>query len=171
MVSGDQRAQSEASQRPADGGHLSAPLRIELFFRHFKQTFGRAKLRSHKAEHTECEAQWSLLGLWAMLLHAQIEHQRENGEAGDISVARVLKAFRHAIDEPTCRSKKGKSLTDQILAAVVDSYIRRNKTSRNYPRKKYEPPTKPPQISEATRLQRKLAQELTSRTIKKGLTA
>lgn len=145
--------------------------RIELFFRHFKQTFGRAKLRSHKAEHTECEAQWSLLGLWAMLLHAQIEHQRENGAAGHISVARVLKAFRNAIDEPACRPEKGKSLTDQILAAVVDSYIRRNKTSRNYPRKKYEPPTKPPQISEATRLQRKLAQELTSRTIKKGLTA
>lgn len=145
--------------------------RIELFFRHLKQTFGRAKLRSHKAEHAECEAQWSLLGLWAMLLHAQIEHQSEYGEAGNNSVARVLNAFRQAIDEPGCRPEKGRSVTEQILAAVVDPYVRRNKTSRNYPRKKYEPPTKPPQISKATRPQRKLAQELTSRPIKKGLTA
>jgi len=47
--------------------------RIELFFRHFKQTFGRAKLRSHKGEHAECEAEWSLLGLWTMLLHARLQ--------------------------------------------------------------------------------------------------
>ena len=44
---------------------------IELFFRHFKQTFGRSKLRSHKAEHAECELHWSLLGLWTMLLYAR----------------------------------------------------------------------------------------------------
>jgi IS4 transposase len=28
---------------------------IELFFRHFQQTLGRSKLRSHKAEHSEWE--------------------------------------------------------------------------------------------------------------------
>jgi hypothetical protein len=145
--------------------------RIELFFRHFKQTFGRATLRSHKAEHAECEAQWSLLGLWALLLHSQIEHQRTNGEAGNLSVARILQAVRQALNEPTRRPETGGSLTERILLALVDRYCRRNKTSRNYPRKKYEPPTKPPHIAEATDLQRELAKELVSYSIKKGLTA
>jgi Transposase DDE domain len=46
---------------------------IELFYRHFKQTFGRRKLRSHRGENAEVEAIWSLLGLWSLGLHAQVE--------------------------------------------------------------------------------------------------
>lgn len=46
---------------------------VEAYFRHFKQTFGRGKLRSHKAEHAACELEWSLLGLWAMLLFAHAQ--------------------------------------------------------------------------------------------------
>jgi hypothetical protein len=145
--------------------------RIELFFRHFKQTFGRAKLRSHKAEHCECEAQWSLLGLWAMLLHALIQRQEENGDVGSLSVARVLRAFAQAIDEYRCRPERGESLDTQLLAADIDRYRRRNKTSRNHPRKKYETQTLPPKITNATRSQRKLARQLSSRQPKKGLTA
>ena len=44
---------------------------IELFYRHFKQTFARRKLRSHTAEHVLCEVHWSTVGLWAMLLYAE----------------------------------------------------------------------------------------------------
>lgn len=145
--------------------------RIELFFRHFKQTFGRGKLRSHKAEHAECEAEWSLLGLWALLLHAQIQHQRKKGTPGRLSVAKVLRAIRQALDEPGCRSERGKSLTEQLLDAVVDSYRRRDKTSRGYPRKKYENPAKPPRLRAATPSQRRLAKQVMSRTCEKGLTA
>ena len=46
---------------------------IELFFRTFKQTFGRRKLRSHSAENAQLELDWSLLGLWAICLFAQRE--------------------------------------------------------------------------------------------------
>jgi hypothetical protein len=145
--------------------------RIELFFRHFKQTFGRAKLRSHNAENAECEAEWSLLGLWTMLLHAQIQHQRENGKPSALSVARVLRAFGQAIDEYKCRPEAGESLREQILAAVVDPYRRRDKTSRNYPRKKYESQAKAPRIAKATRSQRSLAKQVMSQPTKKGLTA
>src|SRR5271157_4224654 len=42
---------------------------VELFYRHFKQTFERRKLRSDSADNAELEATWSLLGLWAMSLH------------------------------------------------------------------------------------------------------
>lgn len=145
--------------------------RIELFFRHFKQTFGRSKLRSHKAEHAEIEAQWSLLGLWAMLLHAQIQHQQESGEPSCLSVARVIEGFGQAISERKNRPEAGESLAEQITAAVVDCYSRRNKTSRNYPRKKYEPQTKTPSIAKASRSQRSLAQCVMSSTTAKGLTA
>lgn len=145
--------------------------RIELFFRHFKQTFGRTKLRSHKAEHAACEAQWSLLGLWAMLLHAQIQHQQENGETSCLSVARVLQAFGQAIDQYQCRPEPGESLIEQLLAAVVDSYRRRNRSSRNYPRKKYESPAKPPRLANATRSQRELARHVMSHSTQKWLTA
>ena len=145
--------------------------RIELFFRHFKQTYGRAKLRSHKAEHTECEAQWSLLGLWTMLLHTQIQQKRECGKAGHVSVARVLRAFSQALDEQRCRPEAGESLAAQLLVAVIDPYKRRDKTSRVHPRKKYEPPTKPPRIHKATRAQRQLAKQLMKTNTKKGLTA
>jgi hypothetical protein len=142
--------------------------RIELFFRHFKQTYGRAKLRSHKAEHAACEAQWSLLGLWAMLLHTQIQQKREHGKVRQVSVARVLHAFGQAIDEQRCRAEAGESLDEQLLAALVDPYKRRDKTSRAHPRKKYEPPTKPPRIANATRAQRQLAKQVVSRNAKNG---
>jgi hypothetical protein len=145
--------------------------RIELFFRHFKQTYGREKLRSHKAEHAACEVQWSLLGLWAMLLHTQIQHKEEQGQAGQVSVARVLRAFGQAIDEQRCRPEANEALADKLSAAVVDTYKRRDKTSRAHPRKKYEPPTKPPSIANATRSQRQLAKQVVLTKGKKGLPA
>ncbi len=134
--------------------------RIELFFRHFKQTFGRAKLRSHKAEHAECEAEWSLLGLWAVLLHAQIQLPDKDKTRGHLSVARVLSAFARAIDEHPCRPEAGESLHELLSSALVDRYHRGDKTSRNYPRKKYESPAGTPRLLKGTRYQRQRAQEL-----------
>jgi hypothetical protein len=145
--------------------------RIELYFRHFKQTYGRAKLRSRKADHTACEAHWSLLGLWAMLLHTQIEQQRAHGKTGHVSVADVLRAFGQAIDEQRCRPHAGESLATQLRVATVDPYRRRDKRSRAHPRKKYEPPTKPPRLQTATNSQRQLAQEVMEMENEKRLTA
>jgi hypothetical protein len=132
--------------------------RIELFFRHFKQTFGRAKLRSHKGEHAECEAEWSLLGLWTMLLHARL--QLPDKDQGRLSVARVLRAFAQALDHHKWRPEPGESLADLLSQAVVDSYQRRDKTSRDYPRKKYERPAGAPRILTATVALRQNAQTL-----------
>ena len=44
---------------------------IEVFYRSFKQTFSRRKLLSDSAANAQAEAEWSLLGLWAMMFHAQ----------------------------------------------------------------------------------------------------
>lgn len=146
--------------------------RIELFFRHFKQTYGRAKLRSHKAEHAECEAEWSLLGLWAMLLHRQIQPAgKEEIAAEQTSVAKVIRAFGQAIDESKCRPQRNRSLHERLSTAVVDTYQRRDKTSRGYPRKKYETQAKPPKINEATPSQRELAKQVRDETYELGLAA
>lgn len=132
--------------------------RIELFFRHFKQTYGRAKLRSHKGEHAECEAEWSLLGLWAMLLHARL--QLPEACRGRISVAQVWRAFAQAPGGYRCQPEPGESLGELLGRAVIDAYRRRDKTSRDYPRKKYEPPAGAPEILAASRAQRQQAQEV-----------
>lgn len=137
--------------------------RIELFFRHFKQTFGRAKLRSHKGEHAECEAEWSLLGLWAMLLHARLQLPEE--DQGRLSVARVLRAFALVLDHFKWRPESGESLAELLSQAVVDSYRRRDKTSRDYPRKKYEQAAGAPRILQATHAQRQRAQQLTKEVV------
>lgn len=143
--------------------------RIELFFRHFKQTYGRAKLRSHKAEHAECEAEWSLLGLWTMLLHAR--RQVPANDQGRISVARMLRAFAQALDDHPCRPQPGEALDELLSRAVIDRYQRRDKTSRNYPRKKYEQPAAAPRIVEATPAQCQLAQSSMRPVASKRLTA
>jgi IS4 transposase len=135
--------------------------RIELFFRHFKQTFGRAKLRSHKGENAECEAEWSLLALWTMLLHARL--QLPEKDQGRVSVARVLRAFTQVLDHSKWRPEPGESLAELLSEAVIDSYRRRDKTSRDYPRKKYERPAGAPRILQATPTQRQRAQKLTKR--------
>lgn len=143
---------------------------IELFFRHFKQTFGRCKLRSRKAEHAECELEWSLLGLWTMLLYAQ---KQACGSAGPVrlSVARVLRFFRQSLRESRHGWSGSVPLRELLSSALIDPYVRRDRRSRGYPRKKYEPPAQPPRITTATAQQRECAQELRSLTTSKGLTA
>jgi len=141
--------------------------RLEVFFRHFKQTYGRSKLRSHKAEHARCEAEWSLLGLWAMMLHTQLQLDDPDG----LSVVKMLRAFRQSLDEHRCPMLPRDSLADRLRRAVRDGYARRDKRSRCHPRKKYEPETKPPHVAAATTSQRKQAQRITSSLSSKGLTA
>ena len=136
---------------------------VEVYFRHFKRTFGRAKLRSRKAEHSACEAEWSLLGLWAMLLYARRERDLADVE-GRVSPARVLRAFGRAIDEPTRLASPGETLVDALRAATADGYARRDKRSRGYPRKKYESRAKPPIVRLATAAERRLARLIALRT-------
>ena len=144
---------------------------IELFFRHFKQTFGRRKLRSHKAEHAVCELEWSLLGLWTMLLYAWKHSSCTRAEPARLSVAKVLRAFRQILREFRHRFPPNVLLSGLLLVAVIDGYARRDKRSRGYPRKKYETPAKPPRITTATSHQRQHAQQLASSMTGKGLTA
>lgn len=147
--------------------------RIELYFRHLKQTFGRAKLRSHKAEHAAIEAEWSLLALWGMLLHARGELEPPTGPPlrGQISVAKILRAFRLALDEPDTRPGRGESLRELLARAIVTPRRKHDRTSRGYPRKNYEPDAKPPRVTLATPTEIQAAKQIAAKRCAKGLTA
>ena len=143
---------------------------IEVFYRHFKQTFERRKLRSKSAENAQVEAEWSLLGLWAMGLHAQSVLAPEGIPTRRISVAGVLRAYRRPIREYRSRPDPGESLTELLLKAVIDDYERGSKASRDYPRKKQEAPPGPPKVFRATKKQILLAKQI-KKTLPLGLTA
>lgn len=133
---------------------------VELFYRHFKQTFERRKLRSHRASNAELEATWSLLGLWAMLLHAQVQFRDQGVPAKRISVAGVLRAYRGSLKEYKSHPDPGESLSEMVAKAVIDGYERTNKSSREYPRKKKAKAIGAPKIEDATKEQIKAAKEV-----------
>lgn len=140
---------------------------IELLYRHFKQTFGRRKLRSHAAGNAELEATWSLLGLWAMCLHGQVILKRAGVPARRVSVAKLLRAYRRSLREYQSHPDPGESLSELLEEAVIDAYRRKDKSSRDYPRKKHGHATGAPEIRRATKHQinaaRKLRNQLESR--------
>jgi Transposase DDE domain len=143
---------------------------IEVFYRHFKQTFERHKLRSKSAENAQVEAEWSLLGIGTMGLYAQSVLVPEGIPVRRISVAEVLRAYRKAMNEYKSRPDPGESLTESLLGAVIDNYQRASKTSRDYPRKKHEPAIGPPKVSQATEKQIILAKQIKGE-LALGLTA
>ena len=133
---------------------------VELFYRHFKQTFERRKLRSHTADNAELEMAWSLLGLWAMALHAEVHLAREGVPARRMSVAKILSAYRKSMREYKSCPDPGESLRELVSEAVIDPYKRANKSSRDYPRKKHGHAIGAPQIRNATKDQIKAAKQL-----------
>jgi hypothetical protein len=146
---------------------------VELFFRTFKQTFGRRKLRSHKAEHAKLEAEWSLVALWAVCLLAQREIAQSGGDPCRLSPAGAIKAiqevmchYRNRPDEPR------ESLRWRLRHALLDAYQRTSsKTARAYPRKRKRERTGVPTIASASKPQIVAANEFKARERKLRLPA
>jgi hypothetical protein len=143
---------------------------IELFYRHFKQTYERRKLRSHTADNAEIEATWSLIGLWSMALHTQLVLAPSGVPARRISVAKLLYAYRRSLREYKSPPDPGESLRELLSKAIIDAYERADKTSRDYPRKKYEPATGAPKVHNATKDQINAARSI-GYQLASGLTA
>ncbi|MBV8554096.1 MAG: hypothetical protein JO116_00940 [Planctomycetaceae bacterium] len=133
---------------------------VELFYRHFQQTFGRRKLRSHCGANAEVEATWSLLGLWSLCLHGQVELSYDGIAPSQVSVAGLLRAYQGSMKAYRSVPAPGESLWEQLSVAVIDGYTRRNKASRDYPRKKREPVIGAPKIRAATKVEIELAQQI-----------
>lgn len=95
-----------------------------------------------------------------MQLYARIQQKTRPPSTQRLSVARVLRAFGQAIDEYKSQPDPDQSLPRKLRNAVMDNYQRKNKTSRNYPRKKYETKAKPPLILIATPVQKQHAKHV-----------
>ena len=134
---------------------------VELFFRTFKQTFGRRKLRSHTPEHAQLEAEWSLVALWAVCLLAQREIAQSGRDPCRLSPVGAIKAIQEVIchyrqrpDGPT------ESLGWMLRHALRDDYQRRSsKTARAYPAKRQRERTGVPTIARASKSQMAAAKE------------
>lgn len=133
---------------------------VEVFYRQFKQTFGRRKLRSHRGANAAVEATWSLLGLWSLCLHGQVELAYDSIPASGVSVAGVLRAYRGAMRAYRSHPEPGESLWERLSVAVIDGYTRSDKTSRDYPRKKREPAVGAPEVRPATPSEIELARQI-----------
>jgi hypothetical protein len=135
---------------------------IELFFRTFKQTFHRRKLRSHSPKHAKLEADWSLVALWAICLLAQREITRSGGNPSGLSPAGAIKAIQEVI----CHYRNRPDGTEETLwwmfrNALRDDYQRTSsKTARNYPRKRKRERTGVPKLGAASKAQVIAARQL-----------
>jgi hypothetical protein len=143
---------------------------IEVYYRHCKQTFERRKLRSQNPDNAMVELHWSLLGMWAMGLHSHSRLVAQGVLPERISFAGVWRAYRRPMREYRSIPDPGERMSQLIDRALIDPYKRKNKTSREYPRKKQEQAAGPPIIRKATRAQVQQAIQV-KREQKKGLTA
>jgi len=118
---------------------------IEIFFREHKQTFERERLRSHAARNVGVELDWSLLALWIVKLLGIVGLQVHDHGPDELSVKGALRAIREEMD--SLRPLPAKSLWTRLAAIKDDGYVRRDKRSRNYPRKKKRgKPPGPPKV-------------------------
>jgi Transposase DDE domain len=145
---------------------------IELFYRSYKQTFDRHKLRSHNADNAAVEMEWSLLGMWAMGLYSHHRLTSQGIAPEKISFAGVLRAYRRPLREYRCRPEPGERLLELLDVAIIDDYERKSKASRDYPQKKPDRQAAgPPRILKATTAQIALAKQLRGHDSKIRLTA
>lgn len=135
---------------------------IELFFRTFKQTFGRRKLRSRSETNAKLELDWSLLALWCMCLLGQHELTAAKCDPSMLSPAAAINTFQDTLTHYRVRPESVKeTLQARLRNARLDDYQRTSsKTSRNYPRKKKRERIGVPQITDATKQQLAIATEL-----------
>ena len=138
--------------------------RMEVHYRHFKQTYGKRKLRSHNSQNARVELEWSLLGLSAMLFYTLVEIRKTGAEPEKISCAEAWREIKNTMNDYLHVTQPGERLRQRLQFAVTDDYIRRDKTSRNYCRKKQERPAGAPQIKTATKSQIKLAVQICNDT-------
>jgi len=133
---------------------------VEVFFRSFKRTFDKNKLRSQAPVQAEDEFFWamiSMLLLGLMTVSAIIENGKD---PLSLSVATALRTIRQSMIN-TNRWRRKSDLTILLRNAVKDNYQREKpKTSRDYPRKKRDSPPSPPTVRPANIAEKRRFQEI-----------
>lgn len=125
---------------------------VELFFRHCKQTFARAKLRSQNPDNASVELEWSLLGMWLMGVQSHERLLTQGVVPNQISFVKVLRSYRTSLREYRMPIARASCWQARLDVALIDGYTRKTKASRHYPRKRKHSVCKPPTITNATHL-------------------
>lgn len=134
---------------------------VEVYYRDFKQTFGRGKLLSHCADNAQLELDWSIVGLWAICLYGTAQHLANGIPPAWRSVANLLYAVRLTMEQAKCAPDEGEDLFSLIALALKDTYQRKSsKASRNPPRKKKKHKIGQPVFLTATNEQQTAAKNL-----------
>jgi hypothetical protein len=148
-----------AERLPAEQAAVIYRLRwgVETFFRGFKQTLARRKLRSDSPTRAAFELHWLLLGCWLLGLQTATALIERGSAPGDWSVAAARKAVRTAM-----RTNSARRLKRGLRNARREERPRRtsSKTARSWPHKKRDKPCGPPIIRSATAAERRAAQRL-----------
>ena len=134
---------------------------VEVYYRDFKQTFGRGKLLSKTADNAQLELDWSIIGLWTMCLYGTAQHIANGIPPRRRSVANLLHAFRLAMEQSKSVADDGEDLFSLIATALKDTYQRSSsKASRNHPCKKQKRAIGKPTILNATKEQQATAKNI-----------
>lgn len=133
---------------------------VEVFYRSYKQTLERRKLRSDAPRQARWELHWGLTALLLLGLMSVEPIVAAGHDPLSLSVAAALRHVRHAMRTTRCWRRQG-DLRILLASAVKDRYQRRgSKTARDWPHKKKESPPGEPKIRHATRVELKQAQKL-----------
>lgn len=134
---------------------------VEIYYRDFKQTFGRGKLLSKTSRNAQLELDWSIIGLWALCLCGTAQHIANGIPPRCRSVANLLHAFRLPMEQAKSAPDPEEDLFSLIAIAFKDDYQRKSsKASRNHPRKKQKHKIGQPIILQATQEQQTVAKTL-----------
>jgi hypothetical protein len=134
---------------------------VEVFYRSFKQTLQKRKMRSNSPEAAECELTWALFGRW-LLQSMSVEKIIARGhDPLRWSAARARDRVRKSMRSALKRRGKDRRLGKDLGRALKDSYVRLgSKKARDWSHKKKETPPGTPKIQSATAEQRRAIQRL-----------
>jgi hypothetical protein len=134
---------------------------VELQFRALKQTYDRSKLLGRTPDVVEQELTWSIVGLWMMQLIAHRDQGDVLKPEHKTSIAIIIRIIQRILRRPDQVARGKDSFRSQLSRAITDDYERTSsKKSRNFPRRKEEPRSGPPNVIRATAIQKRLAKEI-----------
>lgn len=133
---------------------------IEGYFRTFKQTLEKSKMRSYTPKCAGCELDWSLLSLWLLSLLAKQELLVQKIDPERYSPAQARRLIRRELRYQSVGEERLD--VSELQSAVKDHYHRtKSKTARHDQRKKHDPAPRAPKLRKASRAQQHTAKALT----------
>jgi hypothetical protein len=140
--------ESQRLSRAVAGELYAARWGVESDYRALKQTLDRRRVLAETPTVGALELAGNILALALLLLQAAVA---QGTQVSRVSVAAALRTVRHALESARWR-RSSNWFVASLRAALRDDYRRRrSKRARDWPRKKKDPPPRPPNLRTPTR--------------------